>query len=124
MRRAWPFSNICLSPLWRKLVIMVQMYGDTRHRTNGGNGRLWWRRGELNQSGVLKTRKLLISVFHQFRRHHGFHPRLHNFAQSQCIEQAYQTAFAECRFDGATLPPASAVQELIAAWKVLRRYSA
>lgn len=28
--------------------------------------RLWWRRGELNESGLLKTRKLLILVFHQF----------------------------------------------------------
>src|SRR5437763_9474076 len=31
MRRACPFSNICLSPLWRKLVIVVLLYGDTYH---------------------------------------------------------------------------------------------
>jgi hypothetical protein len=39
----------------------------------------------------------------------------------QGIEQAYQMAYAECRFDGRTLPPAPAVQQLVAAWKVLRK---
>ena len=39
MRRAWPFSNICLSPLWRKLVIIGLLYGDTCHMSNWGNRR-------------------------------------------------------------------------------------
>jgi hypothetical protein len=37
------------------------------------------------------------------------------------IESMYQTAYADCRFDGKKLPPAAAVQQLVAAWKVLRR---
>jgi hypothetical protein len=39
----------------------------------------------------------------------------------QGIETAYQTAYAECHFDGKTLPPTAAVQQLVAAWKVLRK---
>jgi hypothetical protein len=39
----------------------------------------------------------------------------------QGIETAYQTAYSECRFDGKTLPPAAAVQQLVAAFKVLRK---
>jgi hypothetical protein len=39
----------------------------------------------------------------------------------QGIESSYQTAYAECRFDGKTLPPAAAVQQLVAAWRVLRK---
>jgi hypothetical protein len=41
----------------------------------------------------------------------------------QGIEQAYQTAYTECRYDGSTLPPTAAVQQLVATWKVLRKYS-
>jgi len=37
------------------------------------------------------------------------------------IEGTYQTAYADCRFDGKRLPPAAAIQQLVAAWKVLRK---
>ena len=37
------------------------------------------------------------------------------------IESTYQTAYADCRFDGKKLSPAAAVQQLVAAWKVLRK---
>jgi hypothetical protein len=37
------------------------------------------------------------------------------------IESSYQSAYADCRFDGKKLPPAAAVQQLVAVWKVLRR---
>jgi hypothetical protein len=37
------------------------------------------------------------------------------------IEGVYETAYADCRYDGKALPPAAAVQQLVAAWKVLRR---
>jgi hypothetical protein len=39
------------------------------------------------------------------------------------VEGAYQTAYADCRFDGKRLPPAAAIQQLVAAWKVLRKFS-
>jgi hypothetical protein len=39
----------------------------------------------------------------------------------QGIEHTYQTAYSECRFDGKTIPPAAAVQQLVAAWKVFRK---
>ena len=35
-----------------------------KYRSCRWRGKEWWRRGELNQFGLLKTRKLLISVFH------------------------------------------------------------
>jgi len=38
------------------------------------------------------------------------------------VEGTYHTAYAECRYDGRTPPPAAAVQQLVAAWKVLRRF--
>ena len=37
------------------------------------------------------------------------------------VEGTYRTAHAECRYDGKRPPPAAAVQQLVAAWKVLRR---
>jgi hypothetical protein len=37
------------------------------------------------------------------------------------VEGVYQTAHNDCRFDRKRLPPAAAVQQLVAAWKVLRR---
>jgi hypothetical protein len=39
----------------------------------------------------------------------------------QGIETAYQTAYSECRYDGKTLPPAAAIQQLVAAWKMMRK---
>ena len=36
------------------------------------------------------------------------------------VEGVYQTAYADCRFDGRKLPPPAAVQQLVATWKVLR----
>jgi hypothetical protein len=35
----------------------------------------------------------------------------------QGIEHTYQTAYSECRFDGKTIPPAAAVQQLVCAWR-------
>jgi hypothetical protein len=37
------------------------------------------------------------------------------------IEGVYQIAHKDCRLDGKRLPPAAAIQQLVAAWKVLRR---
>jgi hypothetical protein len=37
------------------------------------------------------------------------------------VEGVYQTAHEDCRYDGKKLPPAAAIQQLVAAWKVLRR---
>ncbi len=37
------------------------------------------------------------------------------------VEGVYNTAHNDCRFDGKRLPPAAAVQQLVAAWKVMRR---
>jgi hypothetical protein len=36
------------------------------------------------------------------------------------VYDAYQRAYADCRMDGEMLPRASALQELVTAWKVLR----
>ena len=36
------------------------------------------------------------------------------------VEGVYTTAHNDCRFDGKKLPPAAAIQQLVAAWKVLR----
>jgi hypothetical protein len=33
----------------------------------------------------------------------------------------YQTAHNECRYDGRRTPPAASIQQLVAAWKVLRK---
>lgn len=37
------------------------------------------------------------------------------------IEGTYRTAYKDCAYDGHKIPPAAAVQQLVAAWKVLRR---
>jgi hypothetical protein len=36
------------------------------------------------------------------------------------VEGVYQTSYADCKYDGKRLPPAAAIQQLVAAWKVLR----
>jgi hypothetical protein len=36
------------------------------------------------------------------------------------VEGVYKTAYDECRYDGKRIPPAAAIQQLVAAWKVLR----
>ena len=37
------------------------------------------------------------------------------------VEGVYQTAHNDCRYDGKRFPPAAAVQQLVAAWRVLRK---
>jgi hypothetical protein len=37
------------------------------------------------------------------------------------VKGVYQTAHNDCRFDGKRLPSAAAIQQLVGAWKVLRR---
>ena len=37
------------------------------------------------------------------------------------VEGVYRTAYNDCRFDGKRVLPAAAIQQLVAAWKVLRR---
>jgi hypothetical protein len=37
------------------------------------------------------------------------------------VEGVYNTAHKDCLYDGKHLPPAAAVQQLVAAWKVLRK---
>ena len=36
------------------------------------------------------------------------------------VEAMYQTAHNDCRYDGKRLPAPAAIQQLVAAWKVLR----
>jgi hypothetical protein len=36
------------------------------------------------------------------------------------VQRAYQQAYEKCRLHGDVLPKASAIQELVIAWKVLR----
>ena len=38
------------------------------------------------------------------------------------VEGIYQTAYQECRYDGKELPEPAVVQQLVAAWRVLRRF--
>ena len=38
------------------------------------------------------------------------------------VEGVYRTAYPDCRYDGNRIPPAAAVQQLVAAWKVMRRF--
>jgi hypothetical protein len=40
------------------------------------------------------------------------------------IESTYQTAYADCRLDAKRCPPAAALQQLVATWKVLRKIRA
>ena len=37
------------------------------------------------------------------------------------VERIYQTAYQECRYDGKNLPPPTAVQQLVATWRRLRK---
>jgi hypothetical protein len=43
------------------------------------------------------------------------------FAVREAAQTRMQSRRGECRFDGKTLPPAAAIQQLVAAWKVLRK---
>ena len=38
------------------------------------------------------------------------------------VEGVYQTVYKDCAFDGKRLPPAVAIQQSVAAWKVLQRF--
>lgn len=38
------------------------------------------------------------------------------------VEGIYQSAYQECRYDGRELPQASAIQQLVATWRVLRKF--
>ncbi len=49
------------------------------------------------------------------------HRKLMRLAPSQ-VYQAYVDAYERCRMDRDVLPHASAVQELVVAWKVLRKW--
>ena len=39
------------------------------------------------------------------------------------VEGAYRTAYNDRRYDGKRIPPAAAAQQLLAAWKVLWKFS-
>jgi len=36
----------------------------------------------------------------------------------------YETAYTDCRYDGKKLPPAVALQQLVACWRVMRKFRA
>jgi hypothetical protein len=38
------------------------------------------------------------------------------------VERIYETAYRDCRYDRKKLPPAVALQQLVACWRVLRRF--
>ena len=38
------------------------------------------------------------------------------------VQDAYRRAYEECQMDGERLPKAAAIQELVTAWKLLRRW--
>jgi hypothetical protein len=40
----------------------------------------------------------------------------------QGVEGVYQDAYSDCRYEGKQLPQPIAVQQLIAAWRELRRF--
>jgi hypothetical protein len=40
------------------------------------------------------------------------------------VERIYETTYRECAFKERILPPAAAIQQLVAAWKVLRKFRA
>jgi hypothetical protein len=40
------------------------------------------------------------------------------------VERIYETTYRECAFKSRILPPAAAIQQLVAAWKVLRKIRA
>ena len=37
------------------------------------------------------------------------------------VQTAYRQAYERCRLSGAVLPQASAIQELVTSWRILRR---
>jgi hypothetical protein len=37
------------------------------------------------------------------------------------LEGVYNSAYAECRFDGRNVPSAAAIQSLVTVWKALRK---
>jgi hypothetical protein len=37
------------------------------------------------------------------------------------VEGTYRTAYTDCRLEKNRFPPAAAIQQLVAAWKVLRK---
>jgi len=53
----------------------------------------------------------------EFRRHLSL-------LSTDGIEGIYQTAYTDCRLDRSRFPPAAAIQQLVAAWKVLRKIRA
>ena len=40
------------------------------------------------------------------------------------VERMYETTYRECAFKERILPPAAAIQQLVATWKVLRKFRA
>jgi len=40
------------------------------------------------------------------------------------VEKIYQTAYQECQFETGNVPPAVAMQQLVACWRVLRKFRA
>ena len=40
------------------------------------------------------------------------------------VERIFETTYRECAFNERILPPAAAIQRLVAAWKVLRKFRA
>ena len=40
------------------------------------------------------------------------------------VERIYETTYRECAYKERILPPAAAIQQLVAAWKVLRKFRA
>jgi hypothetical protein len=40
------------------------------------------------------------------------------------VERIYETTYRECRYDGKKLPPAAAIQQLVACWRVSRKFRA
>jgi len=38
------------------------------------------------------------------------------------VEKIYQTAYKDFAFKGQQLPPAAAIQQLVACWRVLRKF--
>ena len=40
------------------------------------------------------------------------------------VERIYETTYGECAFKERILPPAAAIQQLVACWRVLRKFRA
>jgi hypothetical protein len=50
-----------------------------------------------------------------------FERKLSMLSDPGVVDQ-YQSAYQDCRYDGRVLPQPSAVQRLVAAWRVLRKF--